>query len=174
MLWTSGAFMGLPRTAELRTVGYLSARLDLVARSIADMRLFEAELAANPEPQSGDGLFQAVAGRDVIVVFIESYGRSAVEDPRYSPLIAPRLAAMEQQIAGRGYRSASGWTVSPTVGGLSWLAHGTFLSGLWVDSQARYDRLMISQRPSLNRLFRDAGWKTTAVMPAITMDWPEA
>jgi hypothetical protein len=48
------------------------------------------------------------------------------------------------------------------------------LSGLWIDSQARYDRLIRSQQPSLNRLFAEAGWKTAAVMPAITMDWPDA
>jgi hypothetical protein len=33
---------------------------------------------------------------------------------------------------------------------------------------------MASRRPSLNRLFAGAGWETVAVMPAITMDWPEA
>ncbi|QLF72019.1 sulfatase (plasmid) [Peteryoungia desertarenae] len=163
----------LARVAGANAFGYLSQRLDLVSRSVADMRIFEAELQGTDKPVTGEGLFQAVAGRDIILVFIESYGRSAIEDPRYGALIAPRLTAVEEQIAAAGFHAASGWNLSPTVGGLSWLAHGTFLSGLWVDSQARYDRLMISQRPSLNRLFREAGWKTTAVMPAITMDWPE-
>lgn len=81
---------------------------------------------------------------------------------------------IERRLQGAGFAVASGWTRSPTVGGLSWLAHGTLLSGLWIDSQARYDRLMESDRASLNRLFRDAGWRTAAVMPAITMDWPES
>jgi hypothetical protein len=58
-------------------------------------------------------------------------------------------------------------------GGQSWLSHATLLSGLWVDGQVRYDRLMLSRHPSLNRLFRDAGWRTGAAMPAITLDWPE-
>jgi hypothetical protein len=110
----------------------------------------------------------------VILVFIESYGRSAIEDPRYGWLIKPRLDSVERQLQSAGFVSASGWTRSPTVGGLSWLAHGTLLSGLWVDSQARYDLLMNSDRESLNRLFREAGWRTTAIMPAITMDWPES
>jgi len=97
-----------------------------------------------------------------------------VEDERYSPLIKPRLESVENELTKAGFASASGWSLSPTMGGLSWLAHGTFLSGLWVDNQIRYDRLMLSDRPSLNRLFRDAGWQTAAIMPAITMEWPEA
>jgi hypothetical protein len=56
---------------------------------------------------------------------------------------------------------------------MSWLAHGTLLSGLWTDNQRRYDSLMISDRETLNRAFRRAGWRTVAVMPAITMAWPE-
>lgn len=165
---------GLPVIAELHAAPYLDARLRLIATSIADMRVFERVLAKPQEPVSGNGLFRAVKGRDVILVFVESYGRSAVEDPRYSSLIRPRLTAVESQLDSAGFAAASGWTRSSTSGGLSWLAHGTFLSGLWVDSQARYDRLVRSDRLSLNRLFQQAGWRTAAIMPAITMDWPEA
>lgn len=165
---------GAAPLAEARSAGYLAGRLDLIVRSIADMRAFEAELAKGEGTRSGEGLFQAVAGRDVVLIFVESYGRSAIEDPRYSGIMRPRLDAVEQQFEAAGLASTSGWLRSPTVAGLSWLAHGTFLSGLWIDSQARYDRLMMSDRPTLNRLFTEAGWLSLAVMPAITMDWPEA
>ena len=157
-----------------KAYGYLSSRLDLVVTSVKDMHAFETALSDKSGPQSGDELFTRVKGRDVILIFVESYGRSAVEDDRYSPLIKPRLESVESDLSKAGFASASGWSRSPTMGGLSWLAHGTFLSGLWVDNQIRYDRLMLSDRPSLNRLFRDGGWETAAVMPAITMDWPEA
>ncbi|MDH4439285.1 MAG: sulfatase [Rhizobium sp.] len=159
---------------ELNMTGYLSGRLSLVVRSIEDIRMFEAELARGDGPKSGTGLFQAIAGKDVVLIFVESYGRSAIEDPRYAPVTQPRLQSVDAELAGAGLQAASAWVTSPTVGGLSWLAHGTLLSGLWVDSQARYDRLMLSVQPSLNRLFGEAGWKTAAVMPAITMDWPDA
>ncbi|ALV27864.1 hypothetical protein [Pannonibacter phragmitetus] len=169
---------GLAMLAASGNAGFQSAslgeRLKVVARSIADLSAFEAELvqpADLPEPEQ---LFARVRGRDVVLAFIESYGRSAIEDPRYAPLTGPRLAAVQAELEGAGYAMASGWTRAPTVGGLSWLAHGTLLSGLWVDSQARYDLLMRSDRPSLNRMFRDAGWQSVAVMPAITMDWPES
>lgn len=169
-----GSRVGLKDVAELRVASYLGERLSLVARSVADIRSFERELTADQGYVGGDDLFARIRGRDVILVFIESYGRSAIDDARYGALIKPRLQAIEGQLQSAGFAAASGWTRSPTVGGLSWLAHGTLLSGLWVDSQARYDLLMKSERASLNRLFRAAGWRTAAVMPAITMDWPEA
>lgn len=159
---------------ELTVASYLSDRLALVVRSIDDMRHFEQELAKGEGPDNGQGLFQAIAGKDVVLIFVESYGRSAIEDPRYSATTRPRLQSVDEELAAAGLHAASAWVTSPTVGGLSWLAHGTLLSGLWIDSQARYDRLIRSNQPSLNRLFAEAGWKTAAVMPAITMDWPDA
>ncbi|TPW27806.1 sulfatase [Martelella alba] len=160
--------------ANLRSPAYVSARIQLVLRSVADMRSFETELSRKDTLPPSDQLFQAIKGRDVVLIFVESYGRSAIEDPRYKPVLAPRLRAIEKELDSAGFSAASGWSLSPTMGGLSWLAHGTLLSGLWIDNQARYDRLMISDRKSLNRLFHQAGWRTAAVMPAITMDWPES
>lgn len=164
---------GTPRV-DAKIPAYLNNRIALVVRSIEDMHLFESALSKGEGPHSGSGLFQRLKGMDFVLIFVESYGRSAIEDPRYSMITLPRLKSVDAEIAGAGLASASAWVTSPTVGGLSWLAHGTLLSGLWVDSQARYDRLMISQQPSLNRLFAEGGWKSIAVMPAITMDWPES
>lgn len=164
---------GIPRV-EARMPSYVSNRLALVVKSVEDMQVFEAALASGAGPRRGTGLFAGLENKDFVLIFVESYGRSAIEDPRYTSVTKPRLKSVQAEIEQAGLASASAWVTSPTVGGLSWLAHGTLLSGLWIDSQARYDRLMISNQPSLNRLFADAGWKTVAAMPAITMDWPEA
>lgn len=171
----AGGLLLLDRTrVELGTPTYLAARLSLIVRSAEDMQVFEKALGTGVGPQDGTGLFRAVKGKDIVLIFFESYGRSAVEDARYSEVTLPRLSTVQKQIEAAGLHAASGWVTSPTVGGISWLAHGTLLSGLWVDSQARYDRLMISHQPSLNRLFAQAGWQSVAVMPAITMAWPES
>lgn len=169
-----GSMTGVKDITGSPVLTYLGERLSLVIRSVADIRAFQGELEAQKRLADGSELFGRIKGRDVVLIFVESYGRSAIEDPRYRGLIGPRLINVERQLQAAGFTAASGWTRSPTVGGLSWLAHGTLLSGLWVDSQARYDLLMKSELDSLNRLFREAGWRTAAVMPAITMDWPEA
>ncbi len=165
--------LGVPRV-EARMPSYLDNRMSLVIRSVEDMHVFETALSRGEGPRNGYGLFGRLKDKDFVLIFVESYGRSALEDPRYAGTTLPRIESVQAEIERAGLASASAWVTSPTVGGLSWLAHGTLLSGLWVDSQARYDRLMISAQPSLNRLFAEAGWKSIAAMPAITMDWPEA
>jgi hypothetical protein len=77
-------------------------------------------------------------------------------------------------LGAAGWHARSAWAEAPVRGGQSWLSHATALSGLWVDSQARHDRLIASERRSLNRLFGAAGWRVGAAMPAITLDWPES
>ena len=47
------------------------------------------------------------------------------------------------------------------------------LSGVWLDTQLRYDMMLASGRETLIDDFRRAGYRTVAVMPAITMAWPE-
>lgn len=152
----------------------LSKRVGETLRSVADLRVFAAGLSTAPGGAPAQHPLTLLTGKDVVLVFVESYGRSAVEDEAYAPRITARLTAAEAALRGSGHVMASTYARSPTAGGMSWLAHATFLSGLKVDSQARYDLLMRSDHASLNRLFREAGWETSAIMPAITMDWPEA
>ncbi|MEQ8965864.1 MAG: hypothetical protein RID91_08575 [Azospirillaceae bacterium] len=122
----------------------------------------------------GDALMPALDGTDVIVAFVESYGRTTHDNPLYAESVLPTLAAAERDLRGAGLAARSAWLTAPTVGGQSWLSHATLLSGLWIDSQPRYDALMASDRATLIHLADRAGRRTAAVMPAITMAWPEA
>ena len=125
------------------------------------------------EPLPAGALLARLAGVDVLLMFIESYGRSALEQERYAATLLPRLDDVAQRLAGAGLSAASGWLTSPTVGGQSWLAHGTLESGLWIDDQRLYDLLVTSERLTLTKAFARAGWRTVAVKPAITLPWPE-
>lgn len=120
----------------------------------------------------GDSLLGALQGKDVLVIFIESYGRTVLDKPEFAAHIRPLLEKGSADLASAGFSARSAYLTSPTAGGISWLAHSTFMSGLWIDSQVRYDSLTASERPTLNRLFKRAGWRTLAVQPAHTMDWP--
>jgi hypothetical protein len=131
--------------------------------------------AADPFASTpSDELLTALRGKDVIVCFVESYGRSAVEDPEFAPGVNAVLDAGNQQLRSRGFDSRSAFLTSSTLGGGSWLAHGTFLSGLWTDSQQLYDELQSSQRLTLTRAFRRAGWRTVAVMPGNDAPWQQS
>ena len=141
---------------------------------LADRAEFERQAADDPFRKTpADRLLTGLGGVDVLLIYIESYGRSALEEERYAELLLPRLATFERRLADAGLVAASGYLTSPTMGGQSWLAHGTLESGLWITDQRLYDLLVASDRLTLTKAFDRAGRRTVTVRPAITMDWPE-
>ncbi len=138
-------------------------------QSFAELSSVDA-FGSTPPAQLVSGL----AGKDVMLTFIESYGRSAVQDPRYAPQVDAALAAGTAKLAASGFTARSGWLTSPVAGGGSWLAHATFGSGLWIDNQQRDRSLTASSRLTLTSAFEQAKWKTVGVMPGTTAAWPEA
>ena len=141
---------------------------------LAGMRAFEAAVARDPfRTVPAEYLLARLDRADVLLMFVESYGRSALELPRYAETLVPTLETFEQRLAARGLFAASAWLTSPTVGGQSWLAHGTLESGLWLADQAHYDALIHSERLTLTRAFARAGYRTVALKPAITRPWPQ-
>jgi hypothetical protein len=144
------------------------------AEGIADRQAFTRALQTDEigdEPPTG--LLSALKGKDVIVAFIESYGRVAVQDSSFSDGVDRVLQAGDAQLTADGYAAQSAFLRSPTFGGVSWLAHSTLQSGVWVDSQQNYDQLIDSDRFTLTRAFRDAGWRTVSVVPSNKEPWPE-
>lgn len=139
----------------------------------ADLAVFEAEAQADPFA-GRQGLFDRLEGRDVFVIFIESYGQTALRNPLYAPTHRARLQEAETKLSAAGLSMRSAWLTSPVAGGQSWLAHATVASGLSIDNQARYRAMLASTRPSLYHLAQTAGYRTTVLMPAITLPWPEA
>src|SRR6185437_11186894 len=112
-------------------------------------------------------------GKDVLVVFVESYGRVAVQDSAFSPAVDASVQADTQALQQVGFSASSGFLTSPTFGGGSWLAHSTLQSGLWIDNQQRYNELEAGDRFTLSDAFRRAGWRTVGDIPANTDDWPQ-
>ncbi len=179
-LATGAALLWMPQdeknSAPLVQASFAPELLDRskdMQRSIIDQQKFIAELAIDPVGQSAPPAFAALAGRDVAFVFIESYGQSFLLDQDFGPAAAERLSQLERDITSAGLHSRSGWMTSPVRGGRSWLTHASFASGLEITNQARYDRLISSDRVSLYRLFAQAGWHTAGVVPAIREAWPE-
>ncbi|MFR9804977.1 sulfatase [Pseudonocardia sp. RS010] len=142
--------------------------------SLADERAFAEQATVDAfRDTPPDQLLTALKGKDVVVAYVESYGRSAVEDPQYAGGVGATLARGDRDLAAAGFGSRSGWLTSPISGGGSWLAHATFLSGLWIDNQQRYRSLTSSDRLTLSKAFQRADWRTVGVMPGTTAAWPE-
>lgn len=179
VVWTSlagvgaHAVPGVPFAARsTATMAYDRALLARAAQQ--DRAVFAAESAADPfRDVPGEQLLTGLRGKDVVIAFVESYGRSAVEDPQLAPPVVATLAAGEQRLRAAGYLARSAYLTSPTVGGGSWLAHATLLSGVRIDTQQRYRNLVAGDRLTLNGAFQRAGWRTVGVMPGVTRAWPE-
>ncbi|MFG3509390.1 sulfatase [Streptomyces sp. NPDC047821] len=150
-------------------------RVQQVRAGMADREAFAEESAVDAfRGTPGDQLLTGLRGKDVLFVFIESYGRNAIEDPATAPGLGAVLADGERRLGAAGFSSRSAFLTSPTTGGGSWLAHSTFLSGLWIDNQRRYRDLTSSDRLTLTGAFRRSGaWRTVGIMPGVTRAWPE-
>jgi hypothetical protein len=149
-----------------------AARLATQVRDdLRDQREFVRALEHDPFRNApDDSLLTGLRGKDVLLVFVESYGRTALD----SPVVQSSLDAGDRRLRQAGFSSRSGFLTSPTFGGLSWLAHSTLQSGLWVDNQRRYDHLVTLDRLTLTDAFRRAGWRTVADVPSNDKDWPVA
>ena len=141
---------------------------------VRDQQVFAQESAVDAyRDVPGEQLLTGLRGKDVVLTFVESYGRSAVEDPALAPRIDALLDGGTQRLRAAGYGSRSAFLTSSTAGGASWLAHGTTLSGLRIDTANRYRSLVSSDRLTLNNAFRRAGWESVAVVPGVTREWSE-
>ncbi|MCC5865408.1 MAG: hypothetical protein JJU31_09845 [Wenzhouxiangella sp.] len=150
-------FQSRQQSSELRDT--LSAQRELAAAKQSPA------FSARPLP--------GLAGRDVYIVLIESYGISALEQPRYGRHLLPLLEHWQGRLEGAGLNMASGQLKAPIRGGQSWLAQATVLSGLMLDNQWFYQRLLEADVDLLVDDFAATGHHTLKLSPAIIMDWPE-
>jgi hypothetical protein len=147
-------------------------RVTMIFDTLAELRVFRTEAAADRFAGAAD-LFDLI-DRDVLVIFVESYGRTSLDTPYFAEVHRATLQAAEARLADLGLSMRSGLLAAPTKGGQSWLSHATFANGLWVDGQTRYGAMLASGRETLFHLAARSGFHTAAVMPQITLDWPES
>jgi hypothetical protein len=121
----------------------------------------------------GNDLLTGLRGKNVLLLFVESYGKAAVSGSSYSPGIDAVLDNGTAQLRAGGFSSRTGYLSSSTFGGLSWLAHVTTQSGIWIGTQRGYDQLTKGKRLTLATAFTRAGWRTIADQPVNKRDWPE-
>jgi phosphatidylglycerophosphate synthase len=160
--------------ASTLSAGVVVNEVRAVQAGIKDQIVFADEIkrdAFRSTPASQ--LLTKLRGKDVLLVFVEAYGQQAVQGRFFSPQVDAALSNGDTELASAGFAARSGLLNSATYGGISWLAHSTVQSGLWVNSQRRYNDLMSSNRFTLSDAFREAGWRTVADVPSDDYFWPE-
>ncbi|MDQ1512508.1 MAG: hypothetical protein QOC59_350, partial [Microbacteriaceae bacterium] len=178
--WVLSAVLGLAAApgvpvASVGAAAFASHEAAAIGGSVRDLALFRGELSATDRygRTPSTDLLRGLAGKDVLLVFVESYGQVAVQGSSFAPGVDAALDRDTRALKAAGFASRSAFLTSPTFGGVSWLAHSTLQSGVWVPDQQRYDQLLASRRTTLTSAFSRAGWQTVSDVPSDTRPWPQ-
>ena len=145
-----------------------------VQADIRDEGVFARQINHDPfRSIPASRLLTGLRGKDVLLVFVESYGRVSVQGSSFSPAIDRVLEQGTRQLKTAGFSARSAFVDAPGFGGISWLGHSTLQAGVWANSQRRYNQLVGSHRFTLTQAFDRAGWRTINFAPADDRDWPE-
>ena len=174
VLWVALRVLGAPvastSAAALAVDEVKAVRSGLRAHDILAREIPRDRFRATP----GDRLLTGLRGKDVLLLFVESYGKVAVQGSSFSPGVDAVLDQGTAQLRAGGFSSRSAFLSSSTFGGLSWLAHSTLQSGIRIGTQRRL-RPARQERPPHAHPGRSSGpgGGRSSRMPANKRTWPE-
>ncbi|TDP95191.1 CDP-alcohol phosphatidyltransferase family protein [Labedaea rhizosphaerae] len=174
VIWTAGAATGVQVGSQPVAASDAAAEVhDKVAAVVADVRdlgPFRDSVGVDAfRGVPANQLLTGLRGKDVLLTFVESYGKVALSDPDVDKVLADGT----KRLQAKGFQARTGMLTSATFGGTSWLAHSTLQSGLWVNNPQRYATLLTTDRLTLASAFRAGGWRTVSDIPANTRDWSD-
>ena len=114
-----------------------------------------------------------VAGADVLLVFLESYGAVSYDQPDLRAALAASRQHLAEAVQRTRRAAVSAFIESPTFGGSSWLAHSSLLAGVEVRDPQTYQLLLTQQCDTLAARFARQGYRSLALMPGLRYAWPE-
>jgi hypothetical protein len=119
-------------------------------------------------PYAGYGAIALTRKPDVHLILVESYGRVMIEHPVMYLRWMAHLKRMQGAIEAGGWHVVSGFSRAPIMGGRSWLAESTVLTGMRVSYQAVYHHLMsqIDRVPHLVSFLKGQGYASLLLGPA--------
>ncbi len=114
-----------------------------------------------------------LAGADVFVMFLESYGATAFDRPEVATVVEPARLRLLEAATATERDIVSAYVQSPTFGGASWLAHSTFFTGRPVRDNGTYNLLLTQDCEVMTKSFARNGYRILGLMPGLKGDWPE-
>jgi hypothetical protein len=102
----------------------------------------------------------------VHIYVIESYGRASLR-PTVRVRYREFLSDIGRRMSEDGWKMATGLSEAPVMGGRSWLADGTLLSGIQIryESEFRHLSPLFSEMTTLPGFFRQRGYDTVLMRP---------
>jgi phosphatidylglycerophosphate synthase len=175
LCWVLGAqLVSHTPIASTLAAGVVVDNVQAVQAGIHDEGVFAKEIKRDSFRKTpSNQLLTALRGKDVLLVFVEAYGQLAVQGSSFSPEVDAVLDKGTKTLHSAGFSARSGFLTSATFGGISWLAHSTLQSGVWVNTQRRYNQLMTTNRFTLSDAFKEAGWRTIDDVPSNDRYWAQ-
>jgi hypothetical protein len=173
LCWGFGAqFVTRTPVASVSAASLIVSQVNAMEADIRDRSVFARQISHDPFAATpASQLLTGLRGKDVLLLFVESYGKVAVRDSSIAAADDAVLARGDKRLQAAGFSARSAFMTSPTFGGISWLAHSTFQSGLWVNTPQRYSQLLASDRFTLTKAFDRAGWRTVDDVPSDDTFW---
>ncbi|MBL8751954.1 MAG: hypothetical protein JNK15_01530 [Planctomycetes bacterium] len=164
--WQPSALL---QVADL-AVGEVRNRLDPApeeSRLRARIEAGRVALAAAPQKP------ERLAGVDVYVLVVESYGATSLRQPEVAAHFTGLWQTLRGELERAGFHGMVGFASPAIIGGSSWLSHMELFTAVRTDRQRVWERVLQTDNPALPKILRDAGWRTVEVMPAMDRHWPE-
>jgi hypothetical protein len=122
LCWMFGAQLvsGTP-VASASAAGLAVDEVRAVQAGLEDNAIFADEIIHDRFRNTpGDQLLTGLHGKDVILAFIESYGKVAVQDSSLAPRVDAVLDRGTKRLEAAGFSSRSAFLTSSTFGGARW------------------------------------------------------
>ena len=165
--WRWVAHAALPHYAQQLRLLWDAHAPGQLAWALPALTPTEDALAAH-----GPRALDALKGRDLTIIFLESFGAVLYDLPEARAATDPSRRALQQALDASGRHVVSGFFRSPTIGGASDLAHLSLLSGIDLSDPRRHNLLLTTHRPTLLHLARQAGYETFGLYHAVSWPWP--
>jgi hypothetical protein len=120
-----------------------------------------------------DHLFSGLKDNNIFLFIVESYGYTAFAKNEHFVILKPIYLRLQKKLQDNGYGIVSKFLGSPVIGGYSWIADSTLLTGVKIGSQVEYDHLLESDTKTLVSVLNDAGYFTVLSAPGTLREWPE-
>ncbi len=145
-----------------------AASPESLARALPPSTVIDDALA-----RPSDRVLAGLAGRDLHLVFLESFGAVLYDDPQAAAAVEATRSDWQRAMRDAGLGVVSAFYRSPTIGGASDLAHMSILSGIDLSDPRRHDLLLTTRRPTLLQVFQHAGYEVFGVYHSVWWDWVE-
>lgn len=102
---------------------------------------------------------------DIYLVVIESYGSVLMDSEEYRSRYTTMLTRVERKLVGDDWYPYSGYSKSPTIGGRSWLAMASLMSGSRIETQVSYNYLKGLEGFPFVEYMQLQGYRTILMQP---------